>query len=42
VDTRFIGGCLASGLSSGEGLIWEVRDALDDQDAGAQDKTSGG
>jgi len=37
-DPDFLTGCLSSGLSSGEGLIWEVRDAIDNADAGARDK----
>ncbi|MGP0050028.1 MAG: hypothetical protein ACLPZR_14430 [Solirubrobacteraceae bacterium] len=38
VDTAFAERCVASGLSSGEGLIWEVRDPVDGRDAGAGDK----
>jgi hypothetical protein len=34
-DPGFVHGCLASGLSSGEGLIAQVRDAVDDADADA-------
>jgi hypothetical protein len=34
-DPAFVEGCLASGLSSGEGLISQVRDAVDDADAGS-------
>jgi hypothetical protein len=34
-DPDFVQGCLASGLSSGEGLIAQVRDAVDDGDADA-------
>jgi hypothetical protein len=34
-DPRFVDGCLASGLSSGEGLIAQVRDPLDDSDSDA-------
>jgi hypothetical protein len=34
-DPDFVQGCLASGLSSGEGLISEVRDPVDDADADA-------
>ena len=34
-DPAFITGCVASGLSSGEGLIAQVRDPIDDHDADA-------
>jgi hypothetical protein len=34
-DPGFVDGCLASGLSSGEGLIAQVRDPLDDTDGDA-------
>jgi len=34
-DAAFVTGCLASGLSSGEGLISQVRDPLDDTDPDA-------
>jgi Protein of unknown function (DUF3987) len=37
-DPFFLERCLSSGLSSGEGLIWEVRDPVDGQDRGASDK----
>jgi Protein of unknown function (DUF3987) len=37
-EQPFITRCVSSGLSSGEGLIWEVRDPLDQQDEGASDK----
>jgi hypothetical protein len=37
-DEPFITRCVSSGLSSGEGLIFEVRDPLDDNDPGARDK----
>lgn len=37
VDAAFMSRCVASGLSSGEGLIWEVRDP-NGEDAGASDK----
>lgn len=38
VDQGFTERCVSSGLSSGEGLIWEVRDPVDGQDQGAGDK----
>ena len=34
-DPAFVEGCLASGLSSGEGLIAQVRDTIDETDADA-------
>jgi hypothetical protein len=34
-DPNFVNGCLASGLSSGEGLISQVRDPVDKADASA-------
>jgi hypothetical protein len=34
-DPGFVNGCLASGLSSGEGLISQVRDPVDEADASA-------
>ncbi len=34
-DPAFVDGCLASGLSSGEGLIAQVRDTIDETDADA-------
>lgn len=37
VDREFAGRCISSGLSSGEGLIFEVRDASD-SDPGVRDK----
>jgi hypothetical protein len=37
LDREFAECCVSSGLSSGEGLIWEVRDAADG-DSGAADK----
>jgi hypothetical protein len=37
-DQTFAQRCVSSGLSSGEGLIWEVRDPVDDNDRGAGDK----
>jgi hypothetical protein len=37
-DQRFISRGVSSGLSSGEGLIHEVRDPVDDNDPGAGDK----
>jgi hypothetical protein len=38
VDKPFAERCISGGLSSGEGLIWEIRDPVDDRDAGAADK----
>jgi hypothetical protein len=38
VDHDFTERCVSSGLSSGEGLIWEVRDPVEGQDRGAGDK----
>jgi hypothetical protein len=38
VDGPFAERCVASGLASGEGLIWEVRDPVDERDAGAGEK----
>jgi Protein of unknown function (DUF3987) len=38
VEHDFTERCVSSGLSSGEGLIWEVRDPGDDQDAKAGGK----
>jgi hypothetical protein len=38
VDAGFAERCLSSGLASGEGLIWEVRDPVDERDGGANDK----
>jgi hypothetical protein len=38
VDGPFAERCVASGLASGDGLIWEVRDPVDDRDAGAGEK----
>jgi hypothetical protein len=37
-DEQFTKQCVSSGPSSGEGLIFEVRDPLDDNDPGARDK----
>jgi hypothetical protein len=37
-DPQFTSRCISSGLSSGEGLIFEVRDPLDENDGGASDK----
>ena len=37
-DEPFTDRCISSGLSSGEGLIWEVRDPVDENDRGAADK----
>jgi hypothetical protein len=38
VDEHFVSRCISSGLSSGEGLIWEVRDPVGEQDQGLADK----
>jgi hypothetical protein len=38
VDKHFVSRCISSGLSSGEGLIWEVRDPVGEQDQGSGDK----
>jgi hypothetical protein len=38
VDGPFASRCISSGLASGEGLIWEVRDPIENEDQGAGDK----
>jgi hypothetical protein len=38
VDPSFAERCVSSGLASGEGLIWEIRDPVDERDGGAGDK----
>ncbi len=38
IDDPFAARCIKSGLSSGEGLIWAIRDGDGDEDPGVQDK----